>query len=180
MNKKIVILNGSPRLTGNTVGIIDAFTEGAEKAKNEVKRFDLQELEIHPCKGCYMGGQDPNSPCVQKDDMEQIYRAVGNADIVVLASPLYYWSFSGQLKCAFDRLFALAEINSDHHHPQKDAILLMAAESFDIEEIKFYYNKLLDHIEWNNLGMVFIGGVRDIGDIKNKDLKEAKDLGLSI
>ena len=113
MSKKIIILNGSPRAKGNTMGIIKAFTAGAEAAGHTVTRFDLQKMNIHPCIGCCQGGKDISSPCTQKDDMDKIYPAYREADVVVLASPLYYWTISGQLKCAFDRLFAVAECDAN-------------------------------------------------------------------
>ena len=108
MSKKILILNGSPRSKGNTAMLCDALSAGARSAGHQVTRFDLHKLDIHGCLGCVKGGKDPASPCVQKDDMGLIYPAYREADIVVLASPMYYWGFSGPLKTAFDRLFAVA------------------------------------------------------------------------
>lgn len=128
MNKKICILNGSPRPGGNTKALIERFVKGAEAAENSVVCFDLQKMNIHGCLGCCKGGKDAASPCVQKDDMEQIYSAYRDADVVVLASPMYYWGISGQLKCAFDRLFAVAELTPNYENPRKDCVLLMAAE----------------------------------------------------
>ena len=90
MKKKIVILNGSPRPNGNTKALIDQFTSGAESAGHEVVCFNLGQMNIHGCLGCCKGGRDQNSPCVQKDDMAQIYPAVKECDVVILASPLYY------------------------------------------------------------------------------------------
>jgi len=106
MSKKIVVLNGSPRHNGNTSALIEQFAKGAAEAGHTVTRFDLQSMNIGGCLGCCKGGTDPASPCVQKDDMNKIYPFYTDADIVVLASPLYYWGISGQLKTAFDRLFA--------------------------------------------------------------------------
>ena len=83
------------------------------------------------------------------------------ADVVVLASPMYYWSISGQLKCAFDRLFAVAELGPDLANPVKDAVLLMAAEG-DTEEnfapVRAYYKALLDCLGWKDAGIVYAGG----------------------
>ena len=85
MSKRILILNGSPRLKGNTAMLCDAFTEGAVSAGHSVTRFDLQKLDIHGCLGCVKGGKDPASPCVQKDGMTAIYPAYRDADLIVLA-----------------------------------------------------------------------------------------------
>ena len=108
MKRNIIILNGSPRRNGNTSALCDTFTEGAAGAGHSVTRFNLQGMNIHGCLGCMKGGKDAASPCVQKDDMALIYPAYREADIVVLASPMYYWGFTSQLKAAFDRLFAVA------------------------------------------------------------------------
>ena len=134
MSKKILILNGSPRKKGNTSALVKAFTEGAESAGGTVTEFFLNGMDIHDCKGCFGGGKDPEHPCVQRDDMEKIYPVYKEADVVVLASPLYYWTISGQLKCAFDRLFAVAECDPDYRNPKKECVLLMAAEGNGFEE----------------------------------------------
>jgi len=105
MSKKIIILNGSPRPKGNTAALIDEFTKGAESVGNLVTRFNLKSMDIRPCIGCFKGGKDAASPCVQKDDMDKIYPIYKEADIVVFASPMYYWSWTGLIKTAFERLF---------------------------------------------------------------------------
>lgn len=184
MSKKIVILNGSPRKGGNTAGLCEAFVEGAESVGHSVTRFDLRQMNIHGCLGCIKGGKDPASPCVQKDDMDMIYPAYKDADIVVLASPMYYWSISAQLKTAFDRLFAVAETDSDYRNPVKNCILLMAAEG-DSEDnwkpILDYYHALLRNLGWKDCGTVLAGGVMNIGDITGKpSLAEARKLGAFI
>lgn len=185
MNKKIVILNGSPRLTGNTVSLLKAFTKGAQEAGNTVACFNLHGMNIHSCMGCCKGGKDLESPCVQKDDMDKIYPVYKEADIVVLASPLYYWSISSQLKCAFDRLFAVAECNQDYRNPKKESILIMAAEGHGFEESEYWYDNLEKHLGWKSLGKVLCGGVMEVGDINNTDegrkkINEAYNLGLTV
>lgn len=181
MNKKIIILNGSPRPNGNTAALIESFKKGTESNGNTVQRIDLQKLNIHPCLGCCSGGKNPESPCVQKDDMDLIYPAYRDADVVVLASPLYYWTISGQLKCAFDRLFAVAECNADYANPKKESLLLMAAEGYDFEESVYWYDRLMGHLGWTSLGKVLCGGVMNPGDIiGNPKLQEAEELGRSL
>lgn len=181
MSKKILILNGSPRKNGNTSVLIDAFSKGAIEAGNSVSSFLLNDMNIHGCKGCFGGGKNAESPCVQKDDMDKIYAHYIAADIVVLASPLYYWTISGQLKSAFDRLFAVAECNKDYENPRKGAVLLMAAEGNGFEESVYWYERLMGHIKWNDLGQILVGGVMNPGDIAaNPKLEKAYQLGLSI
>ena len=181
MAKKIVVLNGSPRRKGNTSALVDAFSNGAKETGCEVIEFFLGTMDIRGCKGCMGGGKDEASPCIQKDDMEKIYPAYRDADVVVLASPLYYWTISGQLKCAFDRLFAVAECNPDYRNPKKESVLLMAAEGNGFEESVFWYDRLTDHLGWSDRGKVLCGGVMDAGDIGGRDeLEEARALGRSI
>ena len=110
MGKKMIVLNGSPRKNGNTSALTASFRKGAEKNGNTVVEFFLGDMNINGCRGCFGGGKNCESPCVQKDDMEKIYPAYKEADIVVLASPLYYWSISGQLKTAFDNCLQLQNV----------------------------------------------------------------------
>lgn len=181
MGKKIIVLNGSPRKNGNTSALVKAFREGAESAGHSVTEFWLGGMKINGCRGCCAGGKNPESPCVQKDDMEQIYPAYKEADVVVLASPLYYWTISGQLKCAFDRLFAVAECDPGYTNPRKESALLMAAEGNGFEETVYWYDRLMGHIGWKDCGKVLCGGVMAVGDIEGKpELEEARRLGASI
>lgn len=178
MAKKIIVLNGSPRTKGNTAGLIRSFTEGATKAGHQVTCFELQKMNIHPCIGCGNGGKKPESPCVQKDDMEKIYAAYREADVICLASPLYFWTISGQLKCTIDRLYAIAECDGDLAHPKKECVLLMAAEGNDYGETVFWYDHLMEYLCWTDKGKVLCGGVHAIGDIEgNEKLKDAYKLG---
>ena len=181
MGKRIIVLNGSPRRNGNTSALVEAFREGAEVAGHEVEVFLLQEMDIHGCRGCFGGGKNPEHPCVQRDDMDMIYPSYVAADIVVLASPLYYWNLSGQLRTAFDRLFAVAECDPGYSNPRKECVLLMAAEGDDFTEVENYYDRLMGHLGWTDLGKVLCGGVMNIGDIEgHADLEEARMLGASL
>lgn len=182
MPRKIVILNGSPRKQGNTAALVKAFTEGAESAGNTVTEFFLDRMNIHGCKGCFGGHSSKECPCVQKDDMGQIYPAVRACDVIVLASPLYYWNMSGQLRTAIDRLFALEEGDGNllRGHDRACA-LLMAAEGYGFEDVLLYYEHLMKHLNWRNLGHVLAGGNADVGDIDGKiELEQAYALGKSI
>lgn len=182
MSKKIVILNGSPRKNGNIFMLVKAFTEGAESAGNTVTEFFLDEMNIHGCKGCFGGNSSLECPCVQKDDMSQIYPAVKECDVVVLASPLYYWNMSGQIRTAVDRLFALEEGKENFLRGRdKSSALLMAAEGHGFEDVVVYYDHLMEHLRWKNLGHVLAGGNMNAGDIKDKpEIQKAYELGKSI
>jgi len=184
MSKNFLILNGSPRMKGNTSMLCDAFTQGAESAGHTVTRFNLQKMDIRGCLGCMKGGKDSAHPCVQKDDMDKIYPAYVQADIVVLASPLYYWSVSGQLKTAFDRLFAVAETDPGYANPRKECVLIMAAEGDTPENWKpalDYYSALMGFMGWKDRGRVLAGGVLHAGDVAGSPvLDEAAKVGASL
>ena len=182
MPKKIVILNGSPRRKGNTSALVKAFTEGAKSAGHTVTEFFLDSMNIHGCKGCFGGHSSKECPCVQRDDMNKIYPVVRECDVIVLASPLYYWNMSGQIRTAIDRLFALEEGDGNllRGHGRASA-LLMAAEGHGFEDVLTYYNHWMEHLKWNNLGHVLAGGNGDIGDIEGKpEISAAYKLGKSI
>lgn len=182
MGKRIVILNGSPRKNGNTAALVKSFTEGAESAGNTVTEFFLGGMEIHGCKGCFGGHSGRECPCVQKDGMDQIYPTVRECAVIVLASPLYYWNMSGQLRTAVDRLFALeeGEENLLRGHGRASA-LLMAAAGDEFDDVVLYYDHLMEHLKWKKLGHVLAGGNGDVGDIAGKpELQQAYELGKSI
>ena len=181
MGKKIVILNGSPRKNGNTSALAQAFAKGAGEAGHTVTAFWLDGMDIRGCRGCFGGDSSRPCPCVQKDGMTEIYPAVRDSDVVVLASPLYYWNLSGQLRTCFDRLFALEEGGENllRGHGRAGA-LLMAAEGHGFDDVLTYYRHLIEHLRWQDLGQVLAGGNRNAGDIAGKpELEQAYRLGLS-
>lgn len=182
MGKKIIILNGSPRKKGNTSALAAEFTRGAKEVGHTVTEFFLDSMDIHGCKGCFGGHSSRECPCVQKDDMMQIYPAVKECDVIVLATPLYYWNMSGQIRTAVDRLFALEEGDGNllRGHGRASA-LLMAAEGHGFEDVLAYYDHLMEHLRWKNLGHVLAGGNGNVGDIEGKpELEQAYELGKSI
>ena len=98
MLKNILILNGAARKNGNTAKLVQAFSDGATSAEHTVQEFYLDGMNIHSCKGCLQAGRDSKSPCSQKDDMEQIYSAFADCDVVAFASPVYFWTITGPLR----------------------------------------------------------------------------------
>ena len=180
---KVLVLEGSPHKKGSSNLLADEFIKGVKENNHQVEVFDVAHANIKPCLGCDYCGM--NGPCVQKDDMQKIYPAYKDADIVVLASPMYYWGISGQLKCAFDRLFAVAELTPNYENPKKDCILLMAAEGdteHNFAPVRAFYEGLTAHLGWKSIGIVYAGGNMDAGAIfhKPEQLEEAETLGRSI
>ncbi len=89
--------------------MIKAFADAAAANGNEVKEFYLQSMNIKgclDCGGCRRKEKNSENPCVQKDDMAEIYAAFKDADVLVFASPVYWWDITGTLKTAIDRLYA--------------------------------------------------------------------------
>ena len=169
MGKKVIILNGAARKNGNTAKLVEAFTDGAESAGNLVKTFYLDGMEIHSCKGCLRAGRDSQSPCSQKDDMDQIYAEFEDADVVVFASPLYFWTITGTLKTAADRLYAELECLGYGKFPKR-SVLLMTADGGDYSQAVTWYRTFERNLRWRNLGEALGKG----------KVKEAYSLGASI
>ena len=99
---KVLIINGSPRVNGNSDLLCDAFIRGAEESGNQVEKISLREKEVHSCKACYACFK--TGSCVQKDDMAEILQKLEEAKVLVLASPTYFLTMSGQMKVFIDRL----------------------------------------------------------------------------
>lgn len=137
-------------------------------------------MNIKSCIGWVKGGKDRSSPGVQKSAMDSIYPAYVETDIIVLASPLSYWSVSGLLKITFDRFYATAEANAHVTHV-KDCILLMAAGNPSLKVYEPYlrfHESLMHHLGWSDVGRVLTTGVMMPGDIKVKpELENAKQMG---
>ena len=168
----ILILNGASRKTGNTARLIKAFTEGAVAAGNHVQEFYLQGMDIHGClgcEGCSRAKKGTENPCVQKDDMAEINKAFMKADIVVFASPIYFWTISGPLKTATDRLYAELRNLGYGGFPRK-SVLLMTAGGSDYSQAVRWYETFERNLGWTNQGEV-------LGSRKEK---EAKRLGESL
>lgn len=154
---KILILNGAGRPNGFTSHMTAAFTKEARQQGHEVTEFFLDKMTLHGCRCCYQGGRSPEYPCSIRDDMGKIYPVFRRADVIVLASPLYYWSISGQLKIALDRLFALAEEKKEQlFTPKKAGLLMVAAGGGHPEAVCQYFDYLMSRLQWKNLGKVLL------------------------
>lgn len=168
---KILILNGAGKKNGNTAALIKSFREGAEAAGHEIKEFFLQNMNIHGCMDCQGCARKPAGdpqPCVQKDDMQQIYDAFAESDVVVFATPVYWFTVSGQLKLAVDRLYAIQR-NHGFDACKKETVFLMtsgAPAEMNLQPVTWY--KTFEQMGWKSLGMAL------------NDMEEARRIGLSI
>lgn len=102
MNKKTLILSSSPRSGGNSDTLCEEFMRGAIEAGNEVEKISLRDKTIHYCMGCSSCSLY-KKPCPQKDDAAEIIRKMLIADVIVLATPVYFYAMSAQLKTFLDR-----------------------------------------------------------------------------
>ena len=105
MSKKVLILSGSPRKGGNSDTLCDRFMQGADEAGHEVEKIRVAEKKIGFCSGCYYC-QKSGGVCAKKDDMPEILQKMIDADVIVLASPVYFYSIDAQLKALIDRTVA--------------------------------------------------------------------------
>ena len=181
--KNILIFLGSPRKNGNTEQLANAFSMGAHEAGHRCEMIRLSALTIRPCRAC--GACWTNSrPCIQRDEMTDIYPKIDEANVLVFASPVYYYSWSAQIKTLFDRFFPYAHQNAERL-TKKETVLLTAAEENDptvFDGIRASYFACAQYLEWQNIGAVFAhnsgipGAVADSGDW----LEQAKKLGASL
>ena len=103
---KILLLNGSPRKNGKTAAMCEAFAQSIDTAKHELTQFNVTTMNIHGCLACEYCHKDGNGTCVQKDDMTKIYPYLNEAEMLVIASPIYYYHLSGQMQCTLNRIYA--------------------------------------------------------------------------
>lgn len=147
---------------------------------NSVDIVSVVDYKVNPCIGCNSCFMREGNKCSQNDDMDGIYEKLKVADMVVVASPVYFYGISAELKAVIDRLHTPMR---NEFSIKKLALLLVGAaelpELFDA--IKLQYQLVLNFFHLEDAGMVLVRGVKDKGDIKgNAALKEAYDLGLSI
>ncbi len=106
--KKVLILSGSPRMNGNSNMLCDEFARGAMEAGCEVEKINVQRKKVAGCLGCNVCYKK-DGECVQKDDMTEIREKMIAADVIVLSSPIYFYSMTAQLKAVIDRTYAFFE-----------------------------------------------------------------------
>ena len=149
---KIVILMGSPNRSGSTSILVDSFVQGAESAGHTCEVIDVCRSDVHPCIGCVRCGYE--GPCVQKDDVETIRGKLLGSDMVVFATPLYYYGMTAQLKAVVDRFCAFnSSLNSRH---LKSALLAVAwnADNWTFDALTAHYQTLVRYINLDDQGMV--------------------------
>ncbi len=175
---KIVVLTGSPRRNGNSNQLADAFCAGAMDAGHKVFRYDAATLKINPCKACEWC-REHGGRCISNDAMSDIYGHLLAADLLVLATPIYYFGMSAQLKAAVDRLHALsARIKG------KQAILLATCgdtEDTVADALLAHFSAICTYCEWEQVGLMIARGVYEPDDIAGTDfISKARAMGRNL
>ncbi len=165
---KILVLNGSPRPNGNTAAMVAAFAEGARESGHDVHIVPVCRKKIAGCLACEYCHTKGNGRCVQQDDMQEVYPLLEEAEMIVLASPIYYHSFTGQLQCAINRIYAL-----DKPKNLKKAALIMSSGSDHVYcgAIFEYQNSFLNYLNLKDMGIFSAHGKENQSSEKLEELR---------
>lgn len=178
MAKNVLILSGSPRKGGNSDTLCDEFMKGALEAGNHVEKIHVAAQNIGFCKGCYCCKN--TGKCIIKDDMAQVLDKILAADVIVLASPVYFYSISAQLKALIDRTVArwLDIKNKEFYYIVTAAESSKSAAHCTLECFRGLAACLSGSKE---MGIVLGTGVYEVGEINTRPaMKEAYELGKSV
>ena len=173
---RIVVLVGSVRRGGNTELLAQAFAESTGK-NHEVELVSVADYAVHPCIGCNSCYTREGHRCFQDDDMQQIYNKLKQADVLVIASPVYFYGISAQLKTVIDRLHT--PMRNDFAVRKLGLILVGSADLPDLfDPIILQYRMLLRFFHLEDIGIVLVPGVKEKGDVFATDgIKQAREMG---
>ena len=173
MAKKVLILSSSPRRGGNSDLLCDRFMEGAREAGLEVEKIFLKDKTINYCMGC-----NREHPCPQRDDAAEVVGKMVEVDVIVMASPVYFYTVCGQMKTLIDRACArYTEMNDKEFY----FILTAAEESIDMmQRTVECFRGFLDCLEGPaEKGVIYGVGAWHAGELKSSPaMQEAYELGL--
>ena len=164
---KIAILNGSPRKQ-NTEAMVNAFAEGAKEAGHEVEILHVGKMKIAGCLGCEYCHGKGEGKCIQKDDMEKLMPAYLESDMIVFASPIYYFSMTAQLEAALQRVYCIGK-------PAKaaKAALLLSSESPGVYDGAIgTYKAMLAYTGLKDMGIVTASNAEGGPDAKLEQIRE--------
>lgn len=176
MSKKVLILSGSPRKGGNSDLLCDEFMRGAQESGNDAEKIFVRSRKIAPCNACYYCS-DNEGKCAVKDDMAEILDKMQQADVIVMSSPVYFYSIDAQMKAVIDRAVARWT-----NIPDKEFYYIMtAAEDSDTVmdctlECFRGFAACLDNA--GEKGVIYGKGVYEAGEVKGKPvMQEAYEMG---
>ena len=166
---KILVLNGSPHYDGPTSDMVVAFTEGAKEAGHTVVNINVAHKNVKGCMACEYCHTKKQGVCVQKDDMQEIYPEILSADMVVFASPIYYFTLSAQLQAVIHRTYAIGVPKN-----VKKAALIMSSGSKFVygPAISQYYQSIVEYWGIENAGIFTANGRQNKSAKKRKELFE--------
>lgn len=178
MSKKVLILSGSPRKDGNSDMLCNEFMRGAAESGNEVEKIRVSEKKIGYCTACY--ACRGTGVCAIKYDMAEVMQKIIDADVLVLASPVYFYSIDAQLKALIDRTVCRwTEVKN------KEFYYIMTAADSGMESMETTlacFRGYADCVEGaKEMGMIYGTGVYDKGEILNKQqMQEAYEMGKGV
>lgn len=179
MSKKILIISSSPRRGSNSDALCDEFMRGAVDAGHEVEKVALRDVTVNPCRGC--GACSFHAlPCPQRDDAPSIVRRMVEADVIVMGTPVYFYSMSAQMKALIDRTCGpYTEMRGKEFY-----VIATAAEDDEwiMGRVMTGFQGFFDCLEEPVVrGTLFCGGVTHVGDIEgNGALGEAYQMGRQV
>ena len=176
---KVCIINGSPRRNGNTAELLKPFRERLLQLGAEIDDIFLKDYKIGPCLGCYAcQNVSGEYGCVQKDDAEAVWMRAGEADLLVLATPIYSWYCTAEMKALMDRHYALNKYYGSGQGqliPRLSVALLTThgyKDEYANEPFETGIRRLCKHCHWDYLGRY---SARDIDGISDMQTEEAMD-----
>ena len=177
MSKNVLILSGSPRKGGNSDLLCDEFLRGAQEAGNLVEKVFLRSKKVAPCSACYACKK---GPCAIQDDMTEILEKMLAADVIVMASPVYFYSIDAQMKAVIDRSVARwLEINNKEFY----YIMTAAEDSETVMDCTLEcFRGFAACLEGSReRGVIYGKGVYEAGAIRGRPaMKEAYDMGRNV
>jgi multimeric flavodoxin WrbA len=179
MPKKVLVLSSSPRRKGNSELLCDQFIKGAREAGHQVEKVNLKYKKINYCKGCGTCVDKPGT-CTQKDDMAEILAGMIEADVIVMATPVYFYTMCGQMKTLIDRTCSgYTQIsNKEFYFIVSAADTNVKAMQRTIEEFRGFTYCLENPEE---KGIIYGTGAWRIGEIKgSKAMKQAFEMGSKV
>jgi multimeric flavodoxin WrbA len=181
-SKRIVIVKGSPRRGGNSTALAEQVAAGAQAAGAQVESFTLHQMEINPCDACEACQGEPYGGCIINDDMQLIYPKLREADALVIASPIYWFTVAAQTKLFMDRCYGLVDADGWALHGKQIGIVLTYGDSDPynsgaINAIRTFQDAFR-YVGAEIAGLVY-GSASDPGEIRGNEMvmKEAYELG---
>ena len=178
MSKKVLVLSSSPRSGGNSDLLCDRFTTGAQEAGHQTEKIFLKDKKINYCNGC--NACLKNKRCTQKDDMAEVLEKIIAADVIVMATPVYFYTMCAQMKTVIDRTYArYTEItNKEFYFIATAAVKSQQAMERTLESFRGFTSCLSGPKE---KGVILVPGVWNIGDVKKSDaMNKAFEMGKKV